>query len=84
MLYLMKRNRRVSHKWHGGAIMQFQREIQRAVRHQTYLDDGERKTVEEINKIVETVINNVHKNNYDFSSFSSIFIKQQGKKRYAK
>ena len=84
MLYLMKRNRRVSHKWHGGAIMQFQMEIQRAVRHQSYLDDGERKTVEELNKIVETVINNVQKNNYDFSRFSSIVIKQQGKKRYAK
>lgn len=64
--------------------MQFEKEIQRAVKHQTYIGDGERKTEEELTQIANNVINDIQNKNYDFSRFSNIVLKQHGKKRYAK
>ena len=68
----------------GGVNMHFEDEIQRAVKHQTYLGDSERKTKEELTQIVSKVLNDIQNKNYDFSRFSNIVLKQHGKKRFAK
>lgn len=64
--------------------MQFEREIERAVRHQVAIDTQTAKSTEEINLIVKAVKNSLQNSNYDFSNSKSILLNQNGKRRFVK
>ncbi len=61
---------------------QIVKDIQRAVKHQSYI--VERKSQEQQNEIVSRVIDDISDSNYDFSSFNTIILHRNGKKRLAK
>lgn len=64
--------------------MPFEREIERAVRHQVAIDTQTTKSPDEINLIIEAVKNSLQNSNYDFSKSDSIVLNQNGKKRFVK
>lgn len=64
--------------------MQFEREIERAIKHQVAIDTQTIKTAVEITYITEAVKSSLQNANYDFSNFKSIILKQNGKKRLVK
>lgn len=64
--------------------MQFERDIERAVRHQVAIDTQTTKSPEEIRLIVETVKNSLQNSDYDFSKSDPIVLTQNGKKRFVK
>lgn len=64
--------------------MQFEREIERAVRHQAASDTQTTKSQEELDLIVAAVKNSLANSQYDFSISNSIVLNQNGKKRFVK
>ena len=64
--------------------MQFEKEIERSVRHQAASDTKTTKSPEDIELITTTVKNSLTNSNYDFSNFNSIVLNQNGKKRFVK
>lgn len=64
--------------------MYFEKEIERAVRHQASLDKQISKTQEEIKSITTNIKDLIKNSKYDFSDYSSIVLKQNGKKRFIK
>ncbi|MFT4105559.1 MAG: hypothetical protein QM657_07360 [Lacrimispora sp.] len=64
--------------------MQFEREIERAVRHQAASDIQTAKTQAELVLIIDNVMHALEKSQYDFSNCDSTILKQGGKKRFVK
>lgn len=64
--------------------MRFDKEIERAVRHQAASDTKTMKTPEELELIINNIKDSLTNKQYDFSSSSYILLKQNGKKRYVK
>ncbi|MGL6195579.1 MAG: hypothetical protein ACRC2T_12235 [Thermoguttaceae bacterium] len=64
--------------------MRFEKEIERAIRHQAAVDTKPKKTQEELDIIITNVKKAYTKGKYDFSNSLSFLLKQNGKKRFVK
>lgn len=64
--------------------MRFEKEIERAVRHQAASDTETTKSPEDIDLIVNNIKDALSNKQYDFSNSSSLILNQRGKKRFVK
>lgn len=65
-------------------LMLFDRVLERAVQHQMYLDTQSRISTEEVKNIINRTKDDVSNKHYDFSSYDSLVLQQNNKKRRVK